>query len=160
MNEVINDDEESSTQRLENERFLRESHCYICHREYKKIDELYHQHCPECSEYSKRKRFQKADLKGLTALVTGGRIKIGYEIVLKLLRDGATVFATTRFTRDALIRYQKEKDYEEWKDRLFLLQCDFMSSSQVNELISYLKENIPRLDILINNAAQTLTRPK
>ena len=75
----------------------------------------------------------------MTALVTGGRIKIGYEIVLKLLRDGATVFATTRFTHDALIRYQKESDYDEWKDRLYILQCDFMSSSQVNELIAYLK---------------------
>ena len=53
------------------------------------------------------KRNQTADFKGLTALVTGARIKIGYEIALKLLRDGATVYATTRFTRDALMRYQK-----------------------------------------------------
>lgn len=43
----------------------------------------------------------------MTALVTGARIKIGYEITLKLLRDGAIVYATTRFTKDALLRYLK-----------------------------------------------------
>ena len=139
MKEIINGEDSHPSKSEEELLFLRESHCYICHISYKKIDDLYHQHCPECAEFSKIKRFQKADLSGLTALVTGGRIKIGYEIVLKLLRDGATVFATTRFTHDALIRYQKESDYGEWKERLFILQCDFMSSSQVNELIAYLK---------------------
>lgn len=63
--------------------------------------------------------------------MTGGRIKIGYEIVLKLLRDGAIVYATTRFTHDAVIRFKEEKDFDIWKDRLFLLQCDFMSAVQV-----------------------------
>lgn len=55
----------------------------------------------------KEKRFQTANLANMTAFVTGARIKIGFEIVLKLLRDGATVYATTRFVKDALIRYQK-----------------------------------------------------
>lgn len=94
------------------------------------------------------------------ALVTGARIKIGYEIALKLLRDGATVYATSRFTKDSYIRYQKEADFQEWKDRLFLIQCDFLSSSQVESLINYIKTKVTKLDILINNAAQTLTRPK
>lgn len=75
----------------------------------------------------------------MTALVTGARIKIGYEITLKLLRDGAKVYATTRFVADALLRYQKEEDYCEWKDRIFLVQCDFLSSEQVNMLIKYMK---------------------
>ena len=96
----------------------------------------------------------------MTALVTGARIKIGYEIALKLLRDGATVYATTRFTKDAMIRYQTEKDYELWKNRLYLIQCDFLAAPQVTALIHYLKDNVKKLDILINNAAQTLTRPK
>lgn len=68
---------------------------------------MYHQHCPTCSAFSKEKRFQTANLAGMTALVTGARIKIGYEITLKLLRDGAIVYATTRFTKDALLRYLK-----------------------------------------------------
>lgn len=54
-------------------------------------------------------------MKGLTALVTGARIKIGYEITLRLLREGARVYATSRFPNDAVIRYKKEKDYNEWK---------------------------------------------
>jgi len=75
------------------------------------MDDIYHKHCVSCAQFDKSKRFQSADLRGFTALVTGGRIKIGYEITLKLLRDGATVYATTRFIADALKRYQKEPDY-------------------------------------------------
>jgi len=42
---------------------------------------------------------------------------------------------------------------------LFLIQCDFLSSKQVGDLIEYIKKNVKHLDILIHNAAQTLTRP-
>ena len=106
------------------------------------------------------KRNQKADLSALTALVTGGRIKIGFEICLKLLRDGARVFVTTRFTKDALIRYQQQEDYDAWKDRLHIFGCDFLSQNQVSALIETIKQKVTKLDILINNAAQTLVRPK
>lgn len=81
--------------------------CHICLSKYTQIDDTYHQHCPTCAEFSKQKRSQCANLTGLTALVTGARIKIGYEITIKLLRDGATVYATTRFPKDALLRYQQ-----------------------------------------------------
>lgn len=107
-----------------------------------------------------RKRTQTADLSNMNALITGARIKIGYEICLRLLRDGATVYATTRFPSDALERYKTENDYNTWKDRLFILQCDFLSAAQVTSMIEYLKSKITKLDILINNAAQTIVRPK
>lgn len=53
------------------------------------------------------KRSQTANLTGKVALVTGGRIKIGFEIALQLLRAGARVIVTTRFPRDAAMRYAK-----------------------------------------------------
>ena len=107
-----------------------------------------------------KKRLQKADLSGMTALVTGGRIKIGFEIAIKLLRDGARVFVTSRFSSDALMRYESQTDYDEWKNKLTIIQCDFISQRQVQSLIDFIKENVTKLDILINNAAQTLVRPK
>ena len=38
----------------------------------------------------------KSDLRGKFAIVTGGRIKIGLRIALRLLRDGCFVIVTTR----------------------------------------------------------------
>ena len=99
-------------------------------------------------------------MNGLIALVTGARIKIGFEIALKLLRSGAIVIATTRFFNDAFLRYKALPDYDLWKDRLFIIECDFTSSIQVSALISTIKHKFSKLDILINNAAQTIVRPK
>ena len=47
------------------------------------------------------KRFQTASLAGRIALITGARIKIGYQAALMMLRAGAHVIVTTRFPRDA-----------------------------------------------------------
>ena len=44
-------------------------------------------------------------IKGYICLVTGGRVRIGYQICLKLLRAGATVITTTRWPTDAVLRY-------------------------------------------------------
>ena len=95
----------------------------------------------------------KCDLKGKYALVTGGRAKIGYYIALSLLQNGATVYVTTRFPKNAIERYQKEKDYNEWKNRLFLTSVDFKVTKSVYEFCEFLTKEIPHLDILINNAA-------
>lgn len=61
--------------------------------------------CITCGDFNFLKRNQKSDLTDFIALVTGARIKIGFEIAIKLLRDGATVIATTRFWKDAFLRY-------------------------------------------------------
>jgi len=92
-------------------------------------------------------------------LVTGGRIKIGYECVLSLLRAGALVIVTTRFPYDACERLRKEDDYTEWKDRVHIYGLDFRNLSAVQLFISHVLKSYERLDILINNAAQTIHRP-
>eukprot|EP01127_Copromyxa_protea_P009115 TRINITY_DN2123_c0_g1_i1.p1 TRINITY_DN2123_c0_g1~~TRINITY_DN2123_c0_g1_i1.p1 ORF type:complete len:379 (-),score=82.68 TRINITY_DN2123_c0_g1_i1:30-1166(-) len=115
--------------------------------------------CLTCGEFNFTKRNQTADLKGKVALVTGGRVKIGYEVCLKLLRAGASVIATTRFPNDAVIRYAKEPDFEEWKDNLHFYALDLRLLGEVEAFVEHIQKTYSRLDMIINNAAQTIRRP-
>jgi NAD(P)-dependent dehydrogenase (short-subunit alcohol dehydrogenase family) len=76
-----------------------------------------------------------------------------------MLRAGARVVVTTRFPRDAAVRYGREADFEAWKDRLEVHGLDLRHAPSVEVFARYLTETLPRLDILINNAAQTVRRP-
>ncbi|MAS51736.1 MAG: oxidoreductase [Flavobacteriales bacterium] len=133
--------------------------CYVCKSMYKKLHHFYDAMCPECGDFNYAKRFQTSDLKGQVAVVTGSRLKIGYHIVLMLLRSGATVVATTRFPIDSALRYSKEKDYDTWKDRLRIHGLDLRHIPSVEIFCNYIEQTYGSLDILINNAAQTVRRP-
>lgn len=115
--------------------------------------------CKTCGNFNYAKRFQTSDLSGQVALVTGSRLKIGYHITLMMLRAGATVIATTRFPVDSALRYAKEHDYTEWKDRLKIHGLDLRHIPSVENFCNYIEQNYSRLDVLINNAAQTVRRP-
>ena len=132
--------------------------CYICHQEITENDvhSHYKRMCKSCGDYNLKKRNKLINLNGYKALVTGGRIKIGYETALKLLRSGAFVVVTTRFPVDAVQRYSKEIDFSDWCKRLRIYQIDFRQIYSLFELIYYIKEECDFLDILINNAAQTV----
>ena len=133
--------------------------CYVCKSVYTKLHHFYDAMCPECGDFNYAKRFQSADLTGQVALVTGSRLKIGYHITLMLLRAGATVIATTRFPVDSALRYAKEKDYNYWKDRLKIHGLDLRHIPSVEIFCNFIEQQYDRLDILINNAAQTVRRP-
>lgn len=133
--------------------------CYVCKVKFTKLHHFYDQMCPECGDFNYAKRFQLADLKGQVAVVTGSRLKIGYHIVLMLLRSGATVIATTRFPIDSALRYAKEDDYDDWKDRLRIHGLDLRHIPSVEIFCNFIEQKYGRLDILINNAAQTVRRP-
>src|SRR5690606_8742816 len=92
--------------------------CYICKRKYQRVHHFYDQLCPDCAEFNYRKRTELADLRGRVALLTGGRVKIGYQAGLKLLRCGAHLIVTTRFPRDSAGRYAAEPDFGDWSHRL------------------------------------------
>ena len=92
--------------------------CGVCKRHYTEVHHFYHRLCPACADFNYEKRQQTADLRGHVALVTGGRVRIGYEIGLKLLRAGCHVVCTTRFPADAAARYAAEPDAADWSDRL------------------------------------------
>ncbi len=131
--------------------------CYICKKHYTQVDAFYHQLCPECAALSHEKRDARADLTGRRALLTGGRAKIGMHIALRLLRDGAHTTITTRFPRDAARRFSSLPDAADWLHRLRIVGIDLRDPAQVLGLAESVAEAGP-LDILINNAAQTVRR--
>ena len=113
--------------------------CYICHRPFIEVGIGLHNPnlCPACEELNTQKRNQTSNLSGKVALVTGGRFNIGYEVSLKLLRAGANTYITTRFPADATNRFSKESDFENWKENLHIIQCDFRNLRGVLEMIEW-----------------------
>ncbi|MDR7234049.1 SDR family NAD(P)-dependent oxidoreductase [Agrococcus sp. BE272] len=136
---------------------IRSRGCYICKQQYTLVDAFYHQLCPTCAAMSHAKRDARTDLTGKRALLTGGRAKIGMHIALRLLRDGAHTTITTRFPRDAVRRFSSLPDSGEWLDRLKVVGIDLRDPAQVVGLAEEVAAAGP-LDILINNAAQTVRR--
>jgi NAD(P)-dependent dehydrogenase (short-subunit alcohol dehydrogenase family) len=131
--------------------------CYICKQDYTVVDVFYHQLCPSCAAMSHAKRDARTDLTGKRALLTGGRAKIGMYIALRLLRDGAHTTITTRFPRDAVRRFTSLPDSGEWIHRLRVVGIDLRDPAQVIALAESVAE-AGTLDILINNATQTVRR--
>ena len=131
--------------------------CYICKTRYVQVDAFYHQLCPPCAAENRSHRNARTDLTGRRALLTGGRAKIGMYIALRLLRDGAHTTITTRFPHDAIRRFTAMPDSAEWLHRLRIVGIDLRDPSQVIALADTVSARGP-LDILINNAAQTVRR--
>ena len=134
-------------------------HCYICKRHYSILHHFYDQLCPDCAEFNYRKRTELADLRGRVALLTGGRVKIGYQAGIRLLRSGAHLIVTTRFPRDSAARYSREPDFAQWADRLEIFGLDLRHTPSVEAFCSHLMTTRARLDFIINNACQTVRRP-
>ncbi len=131
--------------------------CYCCEKPYEQAHSFYKEMCHECGEFNLLKRQQRTDLRGYRALVTGGRVKIGFETAKLLLEMGADVVITTRFPRDAYKRYEALHNFSEFKHHLQIIGVDFRNINSIHNLILYIKDK--PLDILINNAAQTVRRP-
>ncbi|GCE75066.1 SDR family NAD(P)-dependent oxidoreductase [Cellulomonas biazotea] len=136
---------------------LRARACYVCKDDYTVVDAFYHQLCPDCAALHHAKRDARTDLTGRRALLTGGRAKIGMYIALRLLRDGADLTITTRFPRDAVRRFSAMEDAGDWLHRLHVVGIDLRDPAQVVSLADHVAAQGP-LDVLINNAAQTVRR--
>ncbi|MGF1560364.1 MAG: SDR family NAD(P)-dependent oxidoreductase [Flavobacteriaceae bacterium] len=133
--------------------------CYVCKTMFTKLHHFYDTMCTACGDFNYAKRFQTTDLKGQVAVVTGSRLKIGYHITLMLLRAGATVVATTRFPVDSALRFSQEEDFTQWGHRLKIHGLDLRHIPSVEIFCNYIEQRYDRLDVLINNAAQTVRRP-
>lgn len=133
--------------------------CYICKQDFTQIHHFYDQLCPTCADLNFRKRSETADLRGRVALLTGGRVKIGYQAGIKLLRAGAHLIVTTRFPRDAAMRYAQEPDFAEWGKRLEIFGLDLRHTPSVEAFCRHLQQTRERLDFIISNACQTVRRP-
>jgi NAD(P)-dependent dehydrogenase (short-subunit alcohol dehydrogenase family) len=134
-------------------------HCYVCKRHYSTVHHFYDQLCPDCADLNYRKRTELADLSGRVALLTGGRVKIGYQAGIRLLRSGAHLIVTTRFPRDSAARYAREPDFTTWGHRLEIFGLDLRHTPSVEAFCQYLITTHARLDFIINNACQTVRRP-
>ena len=133
--------------------------CYVCKAPFHELHFFYDSMCGPCAALNYGKREQTADLRGRVALVTGARVKIGYQAALKLLRAGAEVIVATRFPRDAARRFAREPDATDWAGRLHVYGIDLRHTPSVELLCHHLLATLPRLDALINNACQTVRRP-
>ncbi len=141
---------------------LEERHCYACKEHYQTLHPFYDQLCPACGDFNFAKRHESADLSGRVALLTGGRVKIGYQAGLKLLRAGAHLVVTTRFPRDSAMRYAREADFASWSDRLEIFGLDLRHTPSVEAFCHLLltrDDHAQRLDFIVNNACQTVRRP-
>ncbi|KPH11058.1 SDR family oxidoreductase [Chryseobacterium sp. ERMR1:04] len=133
--------------------------CYCCNQSYAYAHSFYTRLCPKCAEQNYEKRFESADLTGRNVILTGGRVKVGLATALKILRNGANLVLTTRFPALALEQLQQEEDYNDWKDKLWVYGLDLRNLKAIQEFINFYKANFETLDILINNAAQTIKYP-
>ena len=146
-------------QEAEQRETLTEQHCYVCKQNFSTVHPFYDQMCKECGDFNFAKRSETADLSGRVALLTGGRVKIGYQAGIKLLRAGASLIVTTRFPRDAAQRYAREDDFAEWGDRLEIFGLDLRHTPSVESFCHHLLTTRDRLDFIISNACQTVRRP-
>ena len=134
--------------------------CYICKDKLglNNIHSFYGNLCKKCGDYNYSFRTMKLDFTGRIAIVTGGRVKIGYYIATKLLSYGAKVLITSRFPKDTLLKYQSDPEYEKWKNNLVIYPIDFRIFESTIKFIEFITDNFPHVDFLINNAAQTIRR--
>jgi NAD(P)-dependent dehydrogenase (short-subunit alcohol dehydrogenase family) len=133
--------------------------CYVCKGTYQLADGFYHRLCQPCARENAERRSASTDLMGRRALLTGGRVKIGFQLALMLLRDGAELLVTTRFPRDAQRRFAAAPGSGRWLDRLTVVGIDLRDPRQVLGLAEVLRDDGRPLDVLVNNAAQTVRRP-
>jgi NAD(P)-dependent dehydrogenase (short-subunit alcohol dehydrogenase family) len=143
----------------ERPRLHQERDCYVCKQPFATVHRYYDSMCEPCGEFNYAKREQTADLSGHFAVVTGARVKIGYQAALKLLRAGAHVVVTTRFPIDAADRYSRERDFAAFCERLQIHGLDLRHTPSVELFARFLAERLPRLDYILNNACQTVRRP-
>ncbi|MFF8828402.1 SDR family NAD(P)-dependent oxidoreductase [Streptomyces sp. NPDC015131] len=139
--------------------FLKPRHCYVCKALYQRADAFYHRLCPGCAADNTARRALTTDLTGRRVLLTGGRVKIGFQLALMMLRDGAELLVTSRFPQDTLRRFGAAPGSEQWLDRLTVVAVDLRDPRQVLGLCDRLLAEGRPLDILVNNAAQTIRRP-
>jgi NAD(P)-dependent dehydrogenase (short-subunit alcohol dehydrogenase family) len=139
-------------------RLIRSQRCYVCKSTYRQVHAFYHRLCPNCAADNATRRGLSTDLAGRRVLLTGGRVKIGFQLALMMLRDGADLTVTSRFPADTLRRFRAAPGSADWWPRLRVVGIDLRDPRQVLGLCDELLTEGSPLDILVNNAAQTVRR--
>lgn len=91
------------------------------------------------------------NLEGKVALVTGSSRGIGKAIAIHLATAGADIVLHGRSIGDAM--YETAEEIKKLGRKVYLCAADNSNVDEINRVFEYIKENVGKLDILINNAA-------
>jgi NAD(P)-dependent dehydrogenase (short-subunit alcohol dehydrogenase family) len=135
------------------------SACYSCGKfAFLKRHGFYTSMCAQCGQLHYDKLVHVGSLPDTyTAVVIGGRTKIGYQVALRLLRAGATVVTTTRFPERCV--FDREPDYAVWSARLSIKSLDLnQTAAEAQAAIEAClgPAALPSVDALFIVAAQTI----
>lgn len=135
--------------------------CYGCGHLSRRTHSVYVFSCKLCGNKFQKYRHLTRDLTGHTAVVIGGRTKLGHQVIVKLLNAGAIVIGTTRYPDRALELFQKYTHWDTWKDNLHFYPKSFdLDTTDIQKttegLAEYVRSVSESLDILVNCAAQTI----
>jgi NAD(P)-dependent dehydrogenase (short-subunit alcohol dehydrogenase family) len=138
--------------------YSRPRRCYVCKELFTEVNSQYYLHCPLCATRDRSNRDACADLSGRRVVITGGRIKIGFHLALKMLRDGAEVIVTTRFPVDSRTRFAAVSDSSVWIDRLTIYGLDLCDVAGLETFLASVQSTWDSLDVVVFNAASTVRR--
>lgn len=91
------------------------------------------------------------NLTGKTALITGGAIRIGKAIALELAESGCNVIL--HYNKSELSAIKLQEEINKMGVHSFLVKGDLSLTEKAAEIIDKCYKIVPRVDILINNAA-------
>ncbi len=133
--------------------------CYGCNLVTNIFHHDYIYSCISCGNKFEKYRNFSSSQKGKVALVIGARTKLGHQIVIKLLKAGATVIGTSRYP-DKILEIYKPYEKELTKNLVIYdesLDLDVNDvKSHILKLHDFINKRYGKLDILINSAAQTI----
>ncbi len=97
------------------------------------------------------------DLKGKTALVTGGSRGIGRAIALRLAEAGANV--AINYLRHKTAATETARAIEQRGAQALILRANVGEEEHVQRMFDEIGKNFGRLDILVSNAASGVLKP-
>ncbi|CEJ86932.1 hypothetical protein VHEMI04251 [[Torrubiella] hemipterigena] len=150
--------------------------CYICRFIIETPHGVFPSMCVPCGDFNvagsnfTKKTSLAFSSKTRVAVITGGRVNLGFHTARRLLRQRVRVIVTTRYPEDAALRFAEalKEDKHLWScNDLAIIGADFRTAADVFGATKEIKRMIERWSgwqaedcgvyLLVNNAAQTLT---
>jgi NAD(P)-dependent dehydrogenase (short-subunit alcohol dehydrogenase family) len=103
-----------------------------------------------------RRRLMRYDLRGKTALVTGGGRGLGFLLAQELARDGANVVICGR---DPATLERAVALLAEHGVHVDAMPCDVSDAAQVTKLVEWIDQRHGGVDVLVNNAGRIEVGP-
>ncbi len=91
-----------------------------------------------------------ARMDGKVCVVTGATSGVGYQAVKRLAQGGANIVMVCRNTQKAAA--VREEIQHQYPVNIDIIQADFSKLSDVRKAAETIRNQYPKLDVLINNA--------